>query len=156
MAGEIYIADKETLDSVKLDTQALLKVSGGNDIFSMTPIITNGSTSCSVSRATNLLSVTGAGVLTLFQTYLGGYSNDSLGGIIIVDGIEYKLYYSDSDMSSVYFFGGYKSNTSYDNVSSGILNINSIIPFNSSLKIQIYNSSSSSRTCWYNISYLLK
>ena len=155
MAGEIYIADKETLDSVKLDTQALLKVSGGNDIFSMTPIITNGRKSCRASNVTNLLSVTGAGVLTLFQAYLGGnYSNNPLGGIIIVDEIEYKLYYSDSDMSSVYFSGN--SNTWYDNVSSKILNINSIIPFNSSLKIQIYNSSSDSRICWYNISYLLK
>ena len=156
MAGEIYIADKETLDSVKLDTQALLKVSEENDIFSMTPIITNGRKSCRASNVTNLLSVTGAGVLTLFQTYLGGNSNNPLGGIIIVDGVEYKLYYSDDDRASVYFSGGSQSNTSYDKVSSGILNINSIIPFNSSLKIQIYNSYSSSLNCWYNISYLLK
>lgn len=68
MAGEIYIADKATLDNVKLDTTNILAKSSGTDFLSMKRVRASATKSYSLYDSyslaeTTVLEVSGKGII---------------------------------------------------------------------------------------------
>lgn len=111
MAGEIFIADKLTLDSVKSDTNYIknqFPISGGTDWHNYVNYFCNtGSTISAYSSVfKTIVDISGVGYLTKIGiSFSGGSSGDNYTAVIEIDGKEFlkseQLDYSSSGMSKI-------------------------------------------------------
>jgi hypothetical protein len=175
MAGEIYIADKATLDNVNADIGSNTDVAGTNTLFALakkidanfpvsggtdfskmttTPIsyyYSGSGLSVTTGNYASFYTVNGRGLLTDLHWLLTGSGTDpsAFGPMLIIDGVQ-KIYYTyDSTNNTARFVGSPGAGISWNSATSSslysVFELKGPIPFNTSLIIAAKNASSITR-----------
>jgi hypothetical protein len=129
----------------------------GYNPWSMTANVSVGSFSSSINNGStaNLFTVTGKGILTSFQCYVGG---SQFGVELVVDGVVKSYLIAESGSSKQPTFAGYVFYTSSSSsTTASIIHLPVEVPFNSSLVARIRNvgTTSANPAAIYNATYLL-